>query len=60
VARRKKDGLTTRKKEGQNWLWTDEGVRHQWRAKGLSVSAYLRTAGLAHHPIQSVLDHAAR
>jgi hypothetical protein len=38
----------------------DERSRIEERAKatGLSVSAYLRTAGLGHH-IKSVLDHAA-
>lgn len=38
----------------------DERARIAERAEaaGLSVSAYLRTAGL-NHPIQSVLDHAA-
>lgn len=38
----------------------DERTRIAERAgaAGLSVSAYLRTAGL-NHPIQSVLDHAA-
>ena len=38
----------------------DERARIEERAKavGLSVSTYLRTAGLG-HPIKSVLDHAA-
>jgi hypothetical protein len=38
----------------------DERARIEERAKatGLSISAYLRTAGLG-HPIESVLDHAA-
>jgi len=38
----------------------DERARIEEHAKGsgLSVSAYLRTAGLG-HPIKSVLDHAA-
>ena len=38
----------------------DERARIEERAKaaGLSVSAYLRTAGLG-HPIKSVLDYAA-
>ena len=38
----------------------DERERIEERAKtaGLSVSTYLRTAGLG-HPIRSVLDHAA-
>jgi hypothetical protein len=38
----------------------DERARIEERAKvtGMSVSAYLRTAGLR-HPIKSVLDHAA-
>jgi hypothetical protein len=38
----------------------DERSRIEERAKatGLSISAYLRTAGLG-HPIKSVLDHAA-
>ena len=35
-----------------------ERITERAAAAGLSVSAYLRTAGL-NHPIQSVLDHAA-
>jgi hypothetical protein len=67
VARRKEVGLNARKTEGRNRLWPmkvfvtdDERSRIEERAKatGLSISAYLRTAGLG-HPIKSVLDHAA-
>ena len=67
MARRKEDGLNARKKEARNRLWPmkvfvtdDERSRIEERAKatGLSVSAYLRTAGLG-HPIKSVIDHAA-
>ena len=67
MARRKEDGLNAREKAGRNRLWPmkvfvtdDERARIEEHAKGsgLSVSAYLRTAGLG-HPIKSVLDHAA-
>jgi hypothetical protein len=33
-------------------------IEERAKATGLSISAYLRTAGLG-HPIESVLDHAA-
>ena len=55
MARRKEDGLNARKKAGRNRLWPmkvfvtdDERARIEEHAKGsgLSVSAYLRTAGL--------------
>jgi hypothetical protein len=67
LARRKEDDQNARKKEGRNRLWPmkvfvtdDERARIEERAKaaGLSISTYLRTAGLG-HPIKSVLDHAA-
>jgi hypothetical protein len=67
VARRNEDSLNARKTEGRDRLWPmkvfvtdDERSRIEERAKvaGLSVSAYLRTAGLGHQ-IKSVLDHAA-
>ena len=67
MARRKEDGLNSRKKEPRNRLWPmkvfvtdDERSRIEERAKatGLSISTYLRTAGLG-HPIKSVIDHAA-
>jgi hypothetical protein len=67
VARRKEDGLNSRKKKARNRLWPmkvfvtdDERLRIEERARaaGLSVSGYLRTAGLGYQ-IKSILDHAA-